>query len=112
MSASTIYVTASSSKEARVIAHKVIGERLAACANIIDKVTSVYVWKDVVQQDTEAVLILKTRSDLITPLTNRIKELHSYDCPCITALSISDGNADYIAWITEETSRNKNDLSD
>ena len=103
MSASTIYVTASSSEEAKKIARKVIDERLAACANILSNISSVYLWEDEVQEENEAALVLKTRSELITALTDRIKELHSYDCPCITALDIVDGNADYIAWIREQT---------
>ena len=103
MSASTIYVTASSSEEAKKIARKVIDERLAACANILSNISSVYLWEDEVQEENEAALVLKTRSELITALTERIKELHSYDCPCITALDIVDGNADYIAWIREQT---------
>ena len=103
MSASTIYVTASSSEEAKKIARKVIDERLAACANILSNISSVYLWEDEVQEENEAALVLKTRSELTTALTDRIKELPSYDCPCITALDIVDGNADYIAWIREQT---------
>ena len=103
MSASTIYVTASSIEEAKEIAHIAVGEGLAACANILGDISSVYSWEGEIKENTETALILKTRSNLIKALTGRIKEIHSYDCPCITALNIVDGNADYIAWIANET---------
>ena len=105
MSTSTIYITTSTHEEAAKIARTLVGERLAACANIIGEISSIYFWQGKVREEPETALILKTRSELVAPLTARIKELHSYDCPCVTALEISDGNLDYIDWITEETSR-------
>ncbi len=45
----------------------------------------------------------KTRSDLVAPLTAMVKALHSYTCPCVIALPITGGNADYLAWIDAET---------
>ena len=48
-------------------------------------------------------VILKTRSELVPALTERVKQLHSYECPCVVALPISDGNADYLRWIESET---------
>ena len=103
MSASTIYVTASTLKEATEIARTTVNERLAACANILGSITSVYFWNGRVEEGTETALILKTRRDLVPALTERIKEIHSYDCPCITSLNITEGNPDYIDWINSET---------
>ena len=99
-----VYVTAPNRDEALIIAKAVVGERLAACANILDRVSSIYWWEDALQEDTESVLILKTRRDLVMKLTVRIKALHSYDCPCVVALMIDDGNTDYLNWIINETS--------
>jgi periplasmic divalent cation tolerance protein len=56
-----------------------------------------------VQEDGETALILKTRSDLVERITQRVKELHSYDCPCVVALPIAGGNPDFLQWIAEET---------
>ena len=103
MLASTVYVTTATFEEAQKIAKSVIFERLAACANILGGISSVYLWQDEMCENTETAIILKTRSDLVTPLIERIKVLHSYDCPCITVMSIVDGNVDYIKWIEDET---------
>lgn len=103
MTASLIYVTAPSDEEARKIAGTVVAERLAACANIIPGVTSLYWWQGRVQEDSEVTVILKTRDDLVARLTERIKDLHSYECPCVVALPIAEGNRAFIDWIVAET---------
>jgi periplasmic divalent cation tolerance protein len=98
-----IYITTSSRDEALRIGRTVVADRLAACANVLPGVTSVYRWQGEVQEDGETALILKTRSDLVERLTARVKELHSYDCPCVVALPIAGGNPDFLQWIAEET---------
>ena len=103
MQAMWVYVTASSRHEALSIGRAVVGERLAACANILDGMTSIYWWERSLQEEGEASLILKTRSDLIDRLTARIRELHSYACPCVVAMPISAGNPGYLDWIFQET---------
>ena len=103
MQAMWVYVTASSRQEALSIGRAVVGERLAACANILDGMTSIYWWERSLQEEGEASLILKTRSDLIDRLTARIRELHSYACPCVVAMPIAAGNPAYLDWICQET---------
>ncbi len=98
-----VYVTASSRDEALNIGRTVVRERLAACANVIDGLTSVYWWEGAVQEDPEAALVLKTRADRLEALTARVRELHSYTCPCVVALPVLGGNPDFLAWIREET---------
>ncbi len=104
MSQSLIYVTASSKGEAAAIGRKLVEERLCACANVVDGVTSFYWWDGALQEDAEAVLIAKTREDLVAAVTERIKELHGYACPCVVALPITGGNQDFLDWIERETS--------
>lgn len=99
MTYSSIYITAADRDEAVTIGSALVKERLAACANVIDGVRSLYWWDGEVQDDAEAVLILKTRSDLVEALTRRVKELHSYDVPCIVVWPIVGGNPDYLDWI-------------
>jgi periplasmic divalent cation tolerance protein len=100
MAFNSIYVTTETAAEAMAIGKALVGERLAACANVIDGVRSIYWWEGAVADDGEAVLILKTRSDLVEQLTERVKELHGYDCPCVVALPIV---SDYLDWIAAET---------
>lgn len=98
-----VYVTAQNRDEALAIGRALVGERLAACANVTTEVTSVYWWEGKVVEDGEAVLVLKSRASLIAKLTERVAELHSYSCPCVVALAIDDGNPAYLDWIAAET---------
>ncbi len=103
MSASVVYVTAASRDEALAIGRTVIGERLAACANVLPGMRSIYWWEGQVAEDDEALLVLKTREALLAALIARIRALHSYATPCITAWPITAGNPDYLAWIAAAT---------
>jgi len=98
-----VYVTASNREEASVIGRAAVDERLAACANVLGDITSFYWWEGAVQEDGEVSLILKTQDHLVDRLTQRVKELHSYDCPCVVALPIAAGNPDFLNWIVNET---------
>lgn len=98
-----VYMTASSREEAKKIGRALVEERLAACANVIDGMESVYWWQGKLTEDREAVLIAKTRAELVPALTERVRALHSYTVPCVVALPILDGNSDYLAWLGEET---------
>lgn len=102
MSSKLVYVTAPSRKEAEKIAETVVTERLAACANILDGVTSVFHWEGKLCRENETVLILKTTEEKTDALTARIKELHSYECPCIVVLPIEGGNPAFLEWIARE----------
>ncbi len=104
MSVQLIYVTTSSRSEAEQIAEAVVIEQLAACANILDNVTSIFHWEDKLCRENEVVLILKTSGERAEELTARIKQLHSYDCPCIVALPIEGGNPDFLNWVSRRCS--------
>lgn len=103
MTAILMYSTAPTKDEAQRIARTVVDERLAACANVIAGVTSMYWWEGSVQEDVEAVIIMKTRADLVEALTSRVRDLHSYQCPCVVAVPIEGGNAEFLQWIAAET---------
>ena len=103
MSAYFCYIPVPSRDEALAIGRTVVEERLAACANVLDGVSSIYWWQGALEQAGEAALILKTRAELVERLTGRIRELHSYECPCVVALPIAAGNPDYLDWIANET---------
>ncbi|WP_431855265.1 divalent-cation tolerance protein CutA [Azospirillum sp.] len=97
------YVTASSPDEARRIGRALVEERLAACVNILPGMISIYRWQGAVETAEETVLIAKTRADLFEALSARVKELHSYDVPCVVELRLGRGNPDYLGWLEAET---------
>lgn len=98
-----VYVTTKDRDEARTIGTALVQEKLAACANIIDGMESIYRWEGKVETGKEAVLILKTTYNNITKLTGRIKELHSYDVPAIVSINLAEqeGNAEYLNWVVQ-----------
>ena len=104
-----VCVTAPSHAEAEAIGRALIEARLAASVNIVPGVSSYYWWDGAVREADEAMLWAKTRADLVEPLTAMVKAMHSYDCPCVIALPIAGGNADYLAWIDAETARPSTD---
>ncbi|HON11480.1 MAG TPA: divalent-cation tolerance protein CutA [Chitinispirillaceae bacterium] len=98
-----VYITTKDKQQARLIGKTLVEERLAACVNIIDGMQSIYWWEGAINEDNEAILIAKTRNSLLEKLTDRVKSLHTYTCPCIVAIPISGGNTDYLGWIKETT---------
>jgi periplasmic divalent cation tolerance protein len=98
-----VYVTAKDEAEGKTIARAVVGERLAACANMLGRIDSVYWWEGRVCEGNEVALLLKTSAGRKSELIHRIKELHSYECPCVVCLPIADGNRDFLNWIAAET---------
>lgn len=99
-----LYVTTSSRDEAMAIGRAIVEERLAACANVLPGMSSIYRWQGTVEQADEAVLLLKTRAALADQATRRVVALHSYECPCVVALPLEAGNPSYLQWISEQTS--------
>ncbi|MDI6780893.1 MAG: divalent-cation tolerance protein CutA [bacterium] len=87
--------------EAKDMAMILVQEKLAACANIIDTVSSIYWWEGKIQDDKESLLILKTMQDMIEALIIRTRQIHSYTVPEIIALPVINGNQDYLNWISE-----------
>jgi periplasmic divalent cation tolerance protein len=96
------YITTKDKEQALTIGKTLVDERLAACVNILDSMTSIYRWKEEICTDSEAVLIAKTTSEKIELLTMRVKQLHSYDCPCIVSIPITDGNKEYLDWLAQQ----------
>jgi periplasmic divalent cation tolerance protein len=103
MSYRFVYITTSSRQEARRIGRALVEARLAACVNVLDGMNSLYWWEGQIQDEQEVVLIAKSREALLPALTEKVKALHSYSCPCVVALPIVGGNQDFLAWIGRET---------
>ncbi|NQT54796.1 MAG: divalent-cation tolerance protein CutA [Desulfobacteraceae bacterium] len=103
MNVNLIYITAGSVEEARTIGNKLVSDRLAACVNIIDNVSSMYWWEGEIQDDKEVILIAKTKESLVPELVEKVRSMHSYSCPCIVNLPILGGNRAFLDWVVEET---------
>ena len=98
-----VYITCGNLEEAERIARALVDEQLAACANLLPEMRSIYRWKGAIHSDPEVVVIAKTRGELVDMLTTRVLALHSYECPCVVALPLEGGNPEFLRWIRAET---------
>jgi len=103
MSHSLIYITASDADEAKRIGRALVEARLAACANVFPSMIPIFWWEGAVQSDSEAVLIAKTRGDLVDAVIDTARANHSYECPAVLAIPIQAGHAPFLDWIDSET---------
>ena len=99
MSAILVYVTCENEKEALAIARELVSSKIVACANIIPETKAVFNWEGVIQEQSEAIVILKSQKARLEEITERIQEIHSYDLPCILYVSIEGGNTDFLKWV-------------
>jgi periplasmic divalent cation tolerance protein len=98
-----LYITTPNTEMAEIIGRAVVEERLAACANILPGMQSLYHWEGAIETAQEAVLILKTVPALTDAATARVRELHSYTVPAILAIPAWPGNPAYFDWLRAET---------
>ena len=98
----SVYITTANSEEAERIARTVVEERLAACVNFFP-CRSIYRWKGKIEEDSEYVLICKTKKRLFQQLRKRLREIHSYDVPAIVAYDIVDGEGEFLQWVSDST---------
>lgn len=97
---SIVYITAGDMEEARKIGKKLVEERLVACVNLFP-ITSIFRWQNNIDEGSEIAIIAKTTSDKVKDIEKRVKELHSYDMPCVVSVKMDEGSKDYLDWIGE-----------
>ena len=98
-----VFCTIDSAEAARKLARRLVQDRLAACVNIIENVTSVYKWEGRIEEDAELLLVIKTRDSRLQNLMDRIAELHPYDVPEILSWPVRKGSKAYLDWVVSET---------
>ena len=94
-----VFMTASTKEEAVKIICALLEERLIACANIIDHVSSLFWWQEKIEEEKEVLAIMKSHESLFKKLSKRLTELHSYEVPEILALPIVNGLPSYLDWM-------------
>jgi periplasmic divalent cation tolerance protein len=98
-----VLVTCGSIAEARRIGRNLVEKKLAACANIVPRVESIYRWKGKVERAREALIVIKTTAKRLRELEREVKRAHSYDVPEFIVLPIIAGSQNYLAWLQEST---------
>jgi periplasmic divalent cation tolerance protein len=100
-----VLVTASSAEEGARLGRALVEERLAACANVIGPIRSIYRWQGAVEEAEERLVVLKARAADVPALETRVRALHSYEVPEVLALPVTAGSAPYLAWLADATER-------
>jgi len=96
-----VLVTAPSQKTAAGIAKMLVKSRLAACANIIPKVRSIYRWQGKLYDEPEVLMVIKTKKALFRRLAEKVRAIHPYQVPEIISLTITAGDKKYLQWLDE-----------
>jgi periplasmic divalent cation tolerance protein len=98
-----VLVTTPDIETGKRIGRRLVEGRLAACANILPGLTSIYTWDDKVNEDSEVLMLVKTRLRLFERLAEAVKAEHPYDVPEIIALPLEAGSQAYLDWIRDST---------
>jgi periplasmic divalent cation tolerance protein len=98
-----VFVTCGSEEEGVKIARALVGERLAACVNLLSPIRSIYRWEGKTCDEKEWLLIIKTKKERFKELEQKVKSLHSYSVPEIIGLPIVEGASSYLVWLEETT---------
>lgn len=97
---SIVYITAGSMEEAKNIGKTLVDERLAACANIFP-ISSIYRWKGGIEEAGEFGILIKTKTVRVKDIEKKVKNIHSYEVPCVVSFRMDNGSQDYLDWIDE-----------
>ncbi|XP_067865610.1 protein CutA homolog isoform X2 [Heterodontus francisci] len=98
---SAAFVTCPNLEVAKDIARGVVQKKLAACVNIVPQITSVYEWKGNVEEDSEVLLMIKTRSSKVGDLAAYVRSVHPYEVAEVISMPIDQGNPPYMKWLSE-----------
>ncbi len=95
--------TTPSVDEGRKLVRELVGRRLIACGTVIPGATSIYRWKDAIEETAEAVILMKTRVEKWEALKDVFPKLHSYEVPELILVPIAGGHKPYLDWLSAET---------
>ncbi len=98
-----VFTTFPDIERARLAAHQLVEQGVAACVNILPGVTSVYRWQGKVEESGETLLLIKTTEAAYPLLESALKACHPYELPEIAAVSLRQGLPEYLGWVAQET---------
>lgn len=96
-----VLTTIGSEDQAARLGRALVEKRLVACVNVVGPVRSLFLWKGKVEDESERLLLMKTRTDRFAELEAAIQELHPYDVPELIAIPIERGSQAYLSWVDE-----------
>ena len=98
-----VLTTLPADADAAAFARALVGDRLAACVNLLAPMESIYRWEGKIEHETERQVVIKTARERVAPLWDRVRDLHPYDVPEFIVLPIVDGSDAYLRWVGDST---------
>ena len=102
-----VFTTTKKKEDAQKIAQALLQKKLAGCVQIIGRISSVYRWKNKVEKAEEWLCLIKSEKHLYVELEKTLKEIHPYETPEITAVTMIAGSKEYFEWLDQELKRQK-----
>ncbi len=96
------YITCNDVAEAERIGRALVGERLAACVNLLPGLRSMFWWQGKIEETPEIIMIAKTKTANMGAVVERVKSLHRYSTPCVVFLPVVGGNPPFLDWLRSE----------
>lgn len=96
-----VFITFPDTDSARRAARILVEKHLAACVNIVPRVHSVYRWKGQIEEDQEALAIIKTYPSQFEELCREVKAHHPYELPAITGIPVEVLPQNVAEWLDE-----------
>lgn len=97
------YITVPHNDTGVSIAKELLNQKLIACGNVLPAHIAVYEWEGKINEESEHILILKTRKELAEKVEAEVLRLHPYECPCIAQIPIEKANPDFMDWLHQQT---------
>nr|XP_029502682.1 protein CutA homolog [Oncorhynchus nerka] len=60
-----------------------------------------YEWQGKIQEDSEVLLMIKTRSSKVASLAEYVRSNHPYEVAEVISLPIEQGNPPYLKWLDD-----------
>ena len=76
-----------------------VEEKLVACGTLMPGARSIYRWEGKIEENSEALLLLKTENACYAKLEKRLTKLHPYEVPEIIAWEAGAVHRPYAAWV-------------
>ena len=98
---SVVVTSVGTEQQAVEISEELVAKRLATCVNIVPCLRSIYRWKGKVCEDTEYLLMIKTRRSLFPAVSEAIRDIHSYELPEVLEFPVGNAEPNFHCWVVE-----------
>ncbi|KAM4634068.1 protein CutA homolog [Polymixia lowei] len=98
---SVLLVNSPNEQAAKDIGRAIMERRLAASINILPRTSTMYYWKGEVQDATEILMLVKTKTSRIQKVIDYVRSVHPYENPEVLSFTVEDGSLAYMKWMDE-----------